>query len=146
MKVLFPCALVLSSACLAQHPASKPLFDAPLPASPALQLAQAVPAPAGSHPNAPSTQPAPTPSPTGPRLTLMEAEKMALEHNPNISIARLLQLAQVQVAREVRSNELPTATGNLTAVGAHENSRLTAGALNNPIVYNRAAGGLRYAN
>ena len=67
---------------------------------------------------------------------------MALEHNPNISIAHLLQLAQAQVTREVRSNEMPTATGDLTAVGAHDNSRLAAGALNNPIVYDRAAGGL----
>jgi len=67
---------------------------------------------------------------------------MALDHNPNISIAHLLQLAQSQVIREVRSNEMPTATGDLTAVGAHDNSRISAGALNNPIVYNRAAGGL----
>jgi outer membrane protein len=67
---------------------------------------------------------------------------MALEHNPNISVARLLQLAQTQATREVRANEMPLATGDLTAVGAHDNSRISAGALNNPIVYNRAAGGL----
>jgi outer membrane protein len=51
-------------------------------------------------------------------------------------------LAQAQVTREVRSGELPTATGSLTAVGAHENSRVTAGLLNNPSIYDRAAGGL----
>ena len=67
---------------------------------------------------------------------------MAIEHNPNISVARLIALAQAQVTREVRSAELPTATGNLTAVGAHENSRITAGFLNNPSIYDRAAGGL----
>jgi outer membrane protein len=67
---------------------------------------------------------------------------MAIEHNPNISVARLLALAQAQVTREVRSAELPTANGDLTAVGAHENSRITAGALNNPSIYDRAAGGL----
>jgi outer membrane protein len=67
---------------------------------------------------------------------------MALAHNPNISIAHLLQLAQTQVTREVRAGEMPDAAANLTAVGAHDNSRITAGALNNPIVYNRAAGGL----
>jgi outer membrane protein len=78
----------------------------------------------------------------GPRLTLVDAEKMAIEHNPNISIARLLALAQAQVTREVRSNELPTATGNLTAVSAHQNSRITAGMLNNPSTFDRAAGGL----
>jgi len=78
----------------------------------------------------------------GTKLTLADAEKMALEHNPNISIARLLALAQAQVTREVRASELPMATGNLTAVGAHENSRITAGALNNPSIFDRAAGGL----
>jgi outer membrane protein len=51
-------------------------------------------------------------------------------------------LAQAQVTREVRSGELPTATGSVTAVGAHENSRITAGFLNNPSIYDRAAGGL----
>jgi outer membrane protein len=79
---------------------------------------------------------------TGPRLTLAEAEKIALQHNPNISIAHLLQLAQAQVVREARAADLPSAFGDLTAVGAHDNSRITAGALNNPIVYDRAAGGL----
>jgi outer membrane protein len=83
------------------------------------------------------------PSPTGPpKLTLAEAEKMALAHNPNISIAHLLQLAQGQVTREVRAGDMPDAAAIFTAVGAHDNSRITAGALNNPIVYNRAAGGL----
>jgi outer membrane protein len=80
--------------------------------------------------------------PAGPRLTLAEAERIALQHNPNISVAHLLQLAQAQVVREARAADLPSAFGDLTAVGAHDNSRITAGALNNPIVYDRAAGGL----
>ncbi len=78
----------------------------------------------------------------GPRLTLADAERTAIEHNPNISVARLVALAQAQVTREVRSGELPTATASLTAVDAHQNSRITAGYLNNPSVYDRAAGGL----
>jgi outer membrane protein len=77
-----------------------------------------------------------------PRLTISDAERVALQNNPRISIARLAALAQAQVTREVRSAELPTATGNLTAVDAHANSRITAGLLNNPSVYNRAAGGI----
>jgi outer membrane protein len=84
--------------------------------------------------------PAPPPAPT--QLTLHDAEQLALKNNPQISVARLLTFAQHQVVRESRSAELPTATGNLTAVGAHENSRLTAGALNNSSVFNRAAGGV----
>lgn len=76
-------------------------------------------------------------------LTLVQAEQIALQHNPNVSIARLLQLTQAQVTREVRSAELPTVTTNLTAADAHHNTRITAGVLNNPTVYQRAAGGLQ---
>jgi outer membrane protein len=78
----------------------------------------------------------------GPRLTLAEAEQTAIHNNPHISVAHLLALAQAQVTREARAAELPTAVGSLTAVGAHANSRITAGALNNPSVFDRAAGGL----
>ena len=113
-----------------------------IPAACALMLAALFPsamrsqqAPAAQVPTGPAAS-------AGPRLTLAEAERMAIEHNPNISVARLIALAQAQVTREVRSGELPTATGSLTAVGAHENSRVTAGLLNNPSIYDRAAGGL----
>jgi outer membrane protein len=103
--------------------------QAPEAQLPSLQL------PAAQVPSGPAAS-------SGPRLTLADAERMAIEHNPNISVARLIALAQAQVTREVRSGELPTATGSLTAVGAHENSRITAGFLNNPSIYDRAAGGL----
>jgi outer membrane protein len=102
---------------------------APVAPMPSLQL------PAAQAPTGPVAQ-------LGPRLTLADAERMAIEHNPNISVARLIALAQAQVTREVRSAELPTVQGALTAVGAHENSRITAGLLNNPSVYDRAAAGL----
>ena len=87
------------------------------------------------------TPPAPTPQPPT-QLTLAEAERIAIQNNPNIGIAHLLTLAQVQVAREARSAWMPTLAGDMTAVGAHDNTRITAGALNNPSVYDRAAGGL----
>ena len=92
----------------------------------------------------PQTPPAPsgTSTPSGPQLTIAQAEQMAIEHNPNISVARLLALAQAQVTREVRSIEMPMATGDLTAVDAHDGSRITAGLLSNPSIYDRAAGGL----
>ena len=86
---------------------------------------------------APSAQPAAAPS-----LTIAQAEQIAIRNNPRISVGRLLALAQAQVTREVRSAELPTAIGSLTAVDAHDGSRITAGELNNPSIYNRAAGGL----
>jgi outer membrane protein len=81
-------------------------------------------------------------APAPPMLTLADAEHLAIEHNPQISVARLLQLAQVQVTRETRSTELPTAAANLTAVDAHKGSLITAGYLSNSSVYNRAAGGV----
>jgi outer membrane protein len=84
----------------------------------------------------------PATAPPAPPLTVANAEHLSIERNPRISIARLLQLAQAQVTREARSAELPTATGSLTAVDSHAGSRITAGLLNNPSVYNRAAGGL----
>lgn len=99
-------------------------------------LAAACAAAAAQQAAAPAPQP-----PT--RLTLADAEQMAIRNNPNISVARLLALAQAQVTREVRSVEMPMAMGDLTAVGAHDNSRITAGLLNNPSIYDRAAGGLR---
>ena len=74
-------------------------------------------------------------------LSLKEAEAQALKNNPQISVARLTALASAQVTREVRSNLWPTAEANLTAVDSRENSRITAGGLNNPIIYQRAAVG-----
>ena len=75
-------------------------------------------------------------------LSLKQAEALALKNNPQISLARLMALASQQVAREVRSNLWPTATGNLTGVDSRANSRITAGGLNNPIIYERAAAGV----
>ena len=75
------------------------------------------------------------------RLTVKDAEALALKNNPTISVARLSALASEQVTREVRSNLWPQAYANLTGVDARNNSRITAGGLNNPTVYTRAAGG-----
>lgn len=74
-------------------------------------------------------------------LSVKDAEALALKNNPAISVARLSALASDQVAREVRSSLWPQAYASLTAVDAGNNSRITAGALNNPIIYTRAAGG-----
>jgi outer membrane protein len=74
-------------------------------------------------------------------LSVRDAEAIALKNNPAISVARLNALASQQVMREVRSALWPQAYANLTAVDARNNSRITAGGLNNPIIYTRAAGG-----
>ncbi len=133
--------LILPSASPAQQRRQPTLPDAPA-AQLIAQAGQAPPLqPLGERQSTPQL-PQLQITPTGPRLTLADAEKMALQNNPNISIAHLLQLAQAQVTREARAGNLPTAFAELTAVDAHDNSRITAGALNNPSVYDRAAGGL----
>jgi len=116
---------------------SKPLPDAPHALMAGAVLQQAEPKAMQDSGNSSSAQPV-----DSPKLTLAEAEKLAVTNNPGISVAHLLQLASAQVVRETRAGELPSAEANLTAVQAHDNSRLTAGALNNPIVYNRAGAGL----
>jgi len=116
-----------------------------LPAAPQAHLLLAAAGQAAMPSAAPATaaaQPTAAAADTGPRLTLSQAEQMAIRNNPNISVARLLALAQAQVTREARSAEMPMAAGSLTAVGSHPDSRITAGALNNPSIYDRAAGGL----
>jgi outer membrane protein len=74
-------------------------------------------------------------------LSVKDAEAIALKNNPAISVARLSALASQQVTREVRSALWPQAYANLTAVDARNNSRITAGGLNNPVIFTRAAGG-----
>ena len=59
---------------------------------------------------------------TGPpqRLTVQDAEALALKNNPQISVYRLLSLASEQVTREQKSAYYPTMYGSLTAVEPKE--------------------------
>ncbi|HLY63047.1 MAG TPA: TolC family protein [Terriglobia bacterium] len=75
-------------------------------------------------------------------LTLQEAEAQAVSHHPQISSVRYSALAAGQATREQQSAYYPFAFGNLTGAGADPNSRLAAGGLNNPIIYNRYANGV----
>jgi len=74
-------------------------------------------------------------------LTITEAESLALKNNPNISVANLNALVSRQFVREQRSALLPTAYLSATAVDSRPGSRVAAGALNNPVIYPRAASG-----
>jgi outer membrane protein len=74
-------------------------------------------------------------------LSVKDAEALALKNNPQISVGRLIALASRQVTRESKSALWPTAEIDLTAVDANPGTRITAGALNNPTVYQRAAAG-----
>ena len=76
------------------------------------------------------------------RLTLAEAEKLAIQNNPQFGAAKLNAAASYEVPVELRANALPTMFGSITAVGADSGSRLAAGGLNNPVVYNRVGSGV----
>jgi outer membrane protein len=76
------------------------------------------------------------------KLTLAQAEQLAVQNNPQISSARFTAEAAHQAPAEFRANLAPTVSGLLTGVGADSGSRLAAGGLNNPVVYNRLGSGL----
>jgi outer membrane protein len=75
-------------------------------------------------------------------LTREQAEAIALKNNPQVTIGKLRVLEARQYVRETRSALLPTAYLSLTGVDAESGSRIAAGALNNPIVFPRAAAGV----
>jgi len=95
-------------------------------------------------PPAPSPTPVPTaaPPPGAARLTLADAEAIARQNNPAITVARLNALASQQVSRETRAAYYPTLDAYLTGVAAHEGGRISAGSITNPAIYSRAAGGV----
>jgi outer membrane protein len=75
-------------------------------------------------------------------LTLAQAEQLAVQRNPQLSEARFTAAAEHQTPLEQRAALLPNFTGLVTAVGADSGSRLAAGGLNNPVVYDRFATGV----
>ena len=93
-------------------------------------------------PASPPASSAPSlPSSVGKELTLAQAEALALRNNPQIAIGKLRALVARQYVREARSALLPNAYLSVTAVDSNPGSRLTAGGLNNPILFPRAAAG-----
>jgi len=118
------------------------------PASPVGSPSQSATTPAQA---APETQPAHTAqvpaqlpaAGTVQRLTIQDAEALALKNNPQVSVYHLLSLASGQVTREQKAAYYPTIYGSLTAAEPRQGgNRIAAGYLNNPIVYERAAGGI----
>jgi outer membrane protein len=76
------------------------------------------------------------------KLTLQEAEALAVQQHPQIAGAHLQTQAAGQVVRETRAPYFPQLSASATAVGAVDNSRIAAGFLNAPNVLNRAAAGV----
>jgi outer membrane protein len=76
------------------------------------------------------------------RLTLEQAEALALQQQPRIQAARAQAEAARELPIEARSAMLPLTSIDLSGAGSLENSRIGAGALTNPLVYSRVAGGM----
>jgi outer membrane protein len=83
-----------------------------------------------------------TPAAAPPALTLQDAEKIAMQNHPQIQAASYLANAAKAQVSEARSEYYPHAYGSATGVKAENNSRVTAGALNNSIIYDRFAEGV----
>jgi len=75
-------------------------------------------------------------------LTLAEAQRLAIQNNPQFSAAKYTAAAANQVPNQYRAAMQPNFSGNFTAVGAHNGSRIAAGGLTNPVVYDRLGSGL----
>ncbi len=75
-------------------------------------------------------------------LTLAEAQRVAIQNNPQFTAAKFTAAAAEQVPAQYHAAYEPALFGSLTGVGADNGSRLAAGGLNNPVVYNRLGSGL----
>src|SRR5438105_1048764 len=75
-------------------------------------------------------------------LTLADAQRLALQNHPRISAAKYTAAASANVPAQYRAAYEPVFYGSLTGVGANNGSRLAAGGLNNPVVYDRVGSGL----
>jgi outer membrane protein len=91
-----------------------------------------------------------TPPPTLPQaqiqngqpLTLQDAEKIAIQNHPQIQAATQLAFAASAQAKEVQSAYYPQANGALTGAKAESDSRIAAGFLNSPSLFDKFAEGL----
>jgi outer membrane protein len=117
----FSLPIILAAAALASTPAS-----AQLHAAVGVQAATQAPPPASASQS----------------LTLQEAEKIAIQNHPQVQAATYLAAVAKAQVTEARSDYYPHAYGSATGVKAENDSRVTAGALNNPIIYSRFADGV----
>ena len=76
-------------------------------------------------------------------LTLAAAHALALNNQPRFAIAQLQTAIAQENVRAARSTFLPAVNAYVSGVRAgNENTRILAGGLNNPSIYDRLAGGL----
>jgi outer membrane protein len=79
---------------------------------------------------------------TGQRLTLADAEGIAIQNHPRIQAATQLASAAAAQVKEVQSIYYPQASGAATGAYAETNSRISAGFLNSPAIFNKFADGV----
>lgn len=78
-------------------------------------------------------------------LSLPIARERVLQNHPGITVAELRAVAARAATTVVRSAYFPMVSLNGTAVGTGDaNTRIAAGGLNNPLIYDRAAVGLSF--
>ena len=76
-------------------------------------------------------------------LSLAQAKEEALRNHPAYAAAQLRSLLAKEMLKETQSSYYPTANGYVDAVDAgSENTRIMAGGLNNPSVFDRVGEGL----
>ncbi|MFZ0820007.1 MAG: TolC family protein [Candidatus Acidiferrales bacterium] len=88
----------------------------------------------------PQSPPAPAQVPA--LLTLDDAHRIALQNHPRIAAAQASAAAASEQITEARSAYFPNLYGSITGVDSDSGSRISAGALNNPTVFDRFATGL----
>ncbi len=86
--------------------------------------------------------PAPALAQTSQTLTLRQAEQIALQNHPEIQAAVNLAAASEAQVTQARAAYYPTVYGSVTGAYAENDSRIGAGALNNPVIYDRFAEGI----
>jgi len=134
-------AAVTARGCFTEPDACANQADNQSGAVPPAPVGQASSSPATNAPNTPQSNAAQQSGAT--KLNIHDAEQLALKNHPRITIGELNALAAKQVAREVRAAFLPTIGMNATGVTTYrDGNRITAGILNNPSVFDRAAAGV----
>ncbi len=89
----------------------------------------------------PAVAASPAQTPQAQQLTLQDAERIAVQNHPQIqAAANLAAEAKAQVTQE-SSAYYPQAYGSATGADAENDSRITAGFLNSPTVYEKYANG-----
>ncbi len=132
---------------------SRPVPSRIIPLSEPIYMAQNQPAAPAQTPSTqtpgqptsgaqPSKQSASSPTAGVQQLTLQDAQRIALQNHPRVQGAAALALAAKAQVTQTKSAYYPTVTGSATGVDAENSSRIAAGGLNNPIIYERYSNGI----